>query len=99
MTTETTIAGTILNQLGGRRFVAMTGAHSILNLGNGLQVKFKGSKRANTVRIELDANDLYTVRFYKIKGLDCVEIDSVELVHAFDLQRLFTRVTGLDVVL
>lgn len=99
MTTETTIAGTILNQLGGRRFVAMTGAHSILNLGNGLQVKFKGSKRANTVRIELDANDLYTVTFYKIKGLDCVEIDSVELVHAFDLQRLFTRVTGLDVVL
>lgn len=95
MTTETTIAGAILNQLGGRRFVAMTSAHSILNLGNGLQVKFKGSKRANTVRIELDGNDLYTVRFYKMKGLDCPMVEEYTMVHAESLQTIFTRATGL----
>lgn len=95
MTTETTIAGTILNQLGGRRFVAMTGAHSILNLGNGLQVKFKGSKRANVMRVELLECDLYTVRFYKMKGIDCPMVDEYALVHAESLQTVFTRATGL----
>ena len=96
MTTETTIAGTILNQLGGRRFVAMTGAHSILNLGNGLQVKFKGSKRANVMRVELLECDLYTVRFYKMRGLDCPMVDEYALIYCDDLQRVFTEATGLD---
>lgn len=34
---STTIAQTILTQLGGNRFLAMTGAKQLVDLGNGLQ--------------------------------------------------------------
>ena len=33
------IAATILRQIGGKRFVAMTGSHNFINLGNGLRMK------------------------------------------------------------
>lgn len=96
-----TIASTILSQLGGSKFIAMTGAHSLLNLENGLQAKFRGSKVANTVRIVLEPTDTYTVTFYKITkgGLDVTEVEGIELVHAGDLRRLFTRITKLEVSL
>lgn len=97
--TQTTPAAIILNQLGGSKFIAMVGAHGILNLGNGLQLKFRGSKRANVVRIELNANDLYTLRFFKQKGLDCPELEGYTMVHAESLTTIFTRVTGLHVSL
>lgn len=94
MTTETTIAGTILNQLGGSKFITMTGAKSFLNLGDGLQFRIPTSKGINSVRITLK-HDLYQVSFHKIKGL---EFDTVEAhfgVYVDNLRDLFTRVTGL----
>lgn len=96
MTTETTIAGTILNQLGGRQFIQMTGAHGILNLGNGLQVKFKGSRDANCVRVVLDADDTYTVTFYKGAGLNIKQVAEFDGVYDSNLRPLFERKTGLS---
>ena len=32
------VAKIILQQIGGRRFVAMTGSHDFINLGNGLRM-------------------------------------------------------------
>lgn len=97
--TNQTIAAAILAQLGGNRLVAMVGANGFLNLEDGLQFKFKGSKRANCVRVILEPNDTYTVEFLKIKGFDVASIEKVPLVHAESLQVVFTRVTGLSLSL
>jgi len=45
-----TIASTILRQLGGNRFIAMTGATCYTD-NNTLIVKFKGSRAANIMYV------------------------------------------------
>ncbi len=93
------IAGTILNQLGGNKFVAMTGAyHMSAMTEGGLTLKFRGSRKANAVSIVLTPMDLYEVKFMKI-NFKSYEIDNVHLavgVYGDQLASLFTRVTGLD---
>lgn len=70
------IAKTILQQIGGRRFVAMTGSHDFINLGNGLRMSLSRNKTsANRLVIDLwslckeiindEGADLYNVRFYR----------------------------------
>lgn len=62
------IAATILRQIGGKRFVAMTGSHNFINLGNGLRMSLSRNKTsANRLEIIYDAGaDLYNVRFYRL---------------------------------
>lgn len=61
-----TVANTILNQLGGNKFLAMTGAKYLLDLGDGLRFNLpKNGSKANKVQITLNANDLYDVQFIK----------------------------------
>lgn len=88
-------AQTILNQLGHNRFVAMTGAAHLCNLGNGLQFRFKGSKLANSCKIVLNGKDLYDVEFYKVRGLNCEKVAFQLDTYGDDLRALFTRITGL----
>ena len=38
------VAKIILQQIGGRRFVAMTGSHDFINLGNGLRMSLSRNK-------------------------------------------------------
>ena len=62
----TTIANTILNQLGGNRFVAMTGAKNFVALENGIRFKIGRNKsKANTVKITVNGLDLYDIEFIK----------------------------------
>lgn len=58
------IARTIQQQIGNRAF-AMIGAHGFMALENGLEFGFKGSKRCNVLRIELQPDDTYTLTFCK----------------------------------
>lgn len=97
--TNQTIAAAILAQLGGNRLVAMTGANGFLNLENGLQFKFKGSKKANCVRITLEASDLYTVEFFKIKGYDAPSVSKHTGLYDVALKPTFERLTGLSLSL
>lgn len=93
------VAHTILDQLGGSRFVAMTGAKQLVALERGLQFKIGSGavNRANTVKIELDASDTYTVTFYRVRGLDVVRIgEPLQGVYADQLQGAFTASTGMD---
>lgn len=61
------IAMDILNQLGGNRFVVMTGAKDIINLGNGLQFTIgRNYSKANRVIIKLNGKDLYDVYFKRV---------------------------------
>lgn len=94
----TTIAQTILSQLGGNRFCAMTGAKNLLNGGDYLQFDVPGARqRGNKCRIVLTADDLYNMEFYKFSArtLECVKVHEQTGIYADQLQRAFTAATGL----
>lgn len=86
----TTPAQIILQQLGGNRFLAMTGARMLCDLGDGLAFNLpRGAKnKANKVCIRL-VDDLYRVAFYSIRG-------EFERIYGDRLAALFTEQTGFD---
>lgn len=93
------VAQTILDQLGGRRFLAMTGAKHLMYTVQGLQFKLPSrfSKQGiNFVNIILTPDDLYDVEFGKIFKLTYQVIESVNGLYFDQLQEVFTRVTGID---
>ena len=65
---DKTVATTILEQLGGRRFMIMTGIKDFFTTkGNDLCMRLgRNQSRANQLRIEYDyGKDLYTMRFIR----------------------------------
>lgn len=92
-----TVATNILNQLGGNRFLAMTGARLLCDLGDGLAFNLpRGAKnKANKVCIRL-VDDLYRVTFYSIRGANVTERGEFERIYADRLAALFTEQTGFD---
>lgn len=93
----TTTAQTILAQLGGNRFLAMTGAKQLVDLGDGLQFAIgRGAKnKANKVVVRL-AGDLYSVRFLTIRGTTITERGEFDMIYGDRLAALFTEQTGFD---
>lgn len=94
------VAETILQQLGGRRFIVMTGAKNFLSHGaeNALSFRLPGimtKRRINFVKITL-VNDLYNIVFGQIRGTTYTVIDTVEGVYVDNLREVFTDKTGLD---
>ncbi len=61
------IAKTILQQIGGKRFTAMTGSRDFIDMGNGLRMSLARNKTsANRLDIIYDEGaDLYNMRFYR----------------------------------
>jgi hypothetical protein len=95
MWTMNKIAQTIIDQLGGAgKLSAMVSAHNFLDLNDGVQFQFKGSRKANCLIVKLDSNDTYAVEFWKTgKNLKCVL--GIVNVYAEDLKPLFEQTTGL----
>lgn len=99
---DTGVAATILEQLGGSRFVAMTGARNIMSDGSALCFKLpQGFARdgINYVRITLEPSDTYTVRFTRIgrgPSYRIEEVGSFRDIYVSELRELFTRITGLE---
>ena len=89
-----TTATTILNQLGGNKFIVMTGA-TCYSDGNTLISKFKGSKVANIMYVTLNENDTYDVKLCKFRGLDVKTIKEVTGAYAEMLKPIFEGTTGL----
>lgn len=92
------VAGEIFRQLGGNKFKAMTGAYnmSYSNDGRGaLSLKFKGSNKANYLKITLTSMDLYNMEFGKIRGHNYKVVKTYDGVYDDMLQKIFTNVTGL----
>jgi len=87
------IANEIRNQLGAAAFVMM-GATNLVGDARALQFKIRGSKVTN-IRIELAADDTYTVAFWKIRGAKMQKIDETEMVYADQLRPIIERATGL----
>lgn len=107
-----TIAKEILNQLGGNRFIAMTGSKNFIDGGNALSMHLPNNKlKASFLKIALMPLDLYKMTFTKkVKILDRemaklgvkFYTDTLEVVKEINgiycdqLQEIFTSITGLD---
>lgn len=92
------IAENILNQLGGNKFIAMTGSKNFIDGGNYLSMKLVPNKsKSKYLMITLDSNDTYTMEFFKVnsKTLQKTTISSITGVYNDQLQKIFTETTGL----
>ena len=88
----------ILQQLGGNRFIAMTGAKYFAGSNDG-DLSFKIGRNASGithVKIKLNDLDLYNIDFIRVRGTLVKSLRCVNNVYAEDLQRIFTATTGLD---
>ncbi len=95
------VGETILQQLGGNKFLAMTGAHVQSTTENMLAVKFPKAKDGiNALAVYYDeGKDTYRMRFISQKGAPTMEVKDVAVVddvYAEDLRRIFTDHTGLE---
>lgn len=93
------VARTILRQLGGSKFVAMTGAKHMAAHKDGLSFRLPGgtfSRHINYVKITLTPADLYHIEYGCIRKLKYRVLETEDEVYAEDLQRVFTQTTGLD---
>ena len=88
-------ASTILDQLGGRKFIAMTGAKDFMHGPKGLVFKIgRNAKSVSHVRIDLQ-NDLYNVEFIRVRGAKRTVLKYFQHVYFDQLQDLFEKNTGL----
>jgi len=89
---------TLLQQLGGNKFMAMTGAKNLMvdKKEKSLHMRIgKNSKGINHVKITLMPDDTYKMDFGKIRKMDYKVVRSVTGVYAEALQDVFTEVTGM----
>lgn len=95
------IAETILKQLGGNRFMVMTGV-IVAQRENGLLLTLRRNKSsANRMKITLNDKDLYDIHLIRVNSkyinLDdaCKVLKVSENVPVENLRRVFTDMTGL----
>lgn len=108
------ISATILEQLGGNKFITMTGSKNFIYDNDKTYLTMtlkKNQSKANTLTITLEDNDTYTVEFSKCtaprmnkKTFEFTEgkkttINQIELVYGDILQEIFTSETGFDTTL
>ena len=99
MATDMTVSRTIFAQLGGSRFMAMTGAKSFAGEEDNLSFRLPATmtrNRAGGMRITLAADDTYTLETFKIVKFEVRTLDVRKGVHVEMLRRTFTDMTGLD---
>ena len=91
-------AETILRQLGGRRFIAMTGSKDFVTDNKKRRLMFKigrNSKNINFVEIKLNVMDTYDMNFYKLRMGKLTLKSKSNGVYNDQLQSVFTKHTGL----
>lgn len=96
---EKSQANAILEQLGGNRFIAMTGAKHVVYGKSGLVLKIgqRPANKATHLQITLDAGtDSYTVQFLAMRGVAIRLISRHVQVAASELRRVFEEQTKLD---
>jgi hypothetical protein len=91
-----TAATTIRDQI-GRKALAMLGAYDLVAFDTGLQLKIRGSRKVNVIRVTLDPTDTYTVKFsrWQPKRMVNTAVADFSHVHADELNELIERTTGL----
>ena len=98
LTESQQVAKTILQQLGGNKFIAMTGAKNFGSSRNSLQFKIgKNSKSISHVTITLKSSDLYDVEFIRMRGVNRKVVKKLKGVYADQLGTMFKKYTGMNV--
>jgi len=103
------IPATILEQLGGQKFIAMTGSKHFVGDGNTLRMTLaKNASKANRLYIALDPNDTYTMRFFKytaprfnnktfsFSNEKIEEVKTYKGIYCDQLEELFQHITGMN---
>ena len=102
MTTDKNIAIEILKQLGGNKFIAMTGAKNFTCDNNSMGFRLPGTmtrNRINFIKITLNCMDTYDIVYKSIWGSKIKEIDSFDGVYNDMLQDVISSRTGLSLSL
>lgn len=87
---------TLLQQLGGNRFIAMTGANTFIRGDNYVSFRIPRAKDGiNYVKITLNSKDLYDMEFGMIRTPKYFKRETVNDVYSEQLQEVFTEKTGL----
>ena len=100
--TDMGVAHEILRQLGGQRFVTMTGATNLVGSKDALSFRLPlnfAKNGINGVRIKLDATDTYTVQFLKVGRAPehrLTVVDAIDSIYADTLAEVFRSHTGLE---
>jgi len=69
MTQNQEIAKTIMQQLGGNQFVAMTGARQLVAIEKGVRFRIgRNATQTNMVRITLRGDDTYNMQFLYVRN-------------------------------
>lgn len=86
----------IIDQLGGNKFIATTGAKSFGFGPAGLSFKHaRGANKANYCRIQLTSTDLYDMEFVKIRNCEIATISKHSGLYHDMIRGVFERETGL----
>ena len=97
----TTVAATILQQLGGAwRLVMMTGAKNFVDLGNGVRFRIgRNDAQINTMAVVLTPLDTYDVEFSWTTVRGSTPKASFTNIYCDQLVDLFERTTGMYLTL
>lgn len=93
------VAETILAQLGGKKFIMMTGARNFVGSEDSLSFRLPGTmtrNRINHVRITLDPSDTYSLTFSAIRKMKAKIVSEHSEVYSDNLCELFRDITGLE---
>ena len=87
----------ILNQLGGNKFLFMTGAKNLIwnEEAQALSFKFPTASKKNYCKITLNSLDTYDIEFGKIYGGNYTVVSEFKGYYNDMLRELFTKETGL----
>lgn len=94
------VAKTILAQLGGRRFLIMTGSKNLIASKDSLMMTLtRNEAKVNKLIIKLEVNDTYTLTFLKVGKVKGELVADIRIRHKDiyndQLQEIFTKSTGL----
>ena len=91
------VAKTILAQLGGNKFCAMTGAKDLVVGDRSLSMRLgRNSSNSNYLKITLTLDDLYEMEFCKLGRYgDKKSVKTYDLLHWDCLTEVFTEHTGM----
>lgn len=97
MSADYRVASTIIEQLGGHRFMLMTGAKNVSCTDNSVRMKLgRNSSNSNFLKIELNSLDLYDMTFAKVTRMgEMKSVKQYEGVYNDMLVEIFERHTGL----
>tara|TARA_R110000787_G_scaffold217183_2_gene326064 strand:- start:1339 stop:1641 length:303 start_codon:yes stop_codon:yes gene_type:complete len=91
-----TVAKTILSQLGGNKFIAMTGAKNLAGDENSLSMRIgRNSSNSNYLKITLNSLDTYDLKFSRIVKYQETKVQEYSNVYNEMLTDIFTKHTGM----